>query len=134
MATDNYFDSRGVKFSFPDIFSQISDSAGVMVHSQFDQFLREALKLPKAVFEGPSFGYTEQAARTCFTQQVRGVRPLSGRRGGFKFSLSLSFSRSLRPTEKGLPQYVPGHVDVGPAPSVSGVVTAHASAHQRGER
>ncbi|TNN64945.1 Dystrobrevin alpha [Liparis tanakae] len=40
-----------------------------MVHAQFDQFLREALKLPKAVFEGPSFGYTEQAARTCFTQQ-----------------------------------------------------------------
>lgn len=41
------------------------------MHSQFDQFLREVLKLPMAVFEGPSFGYTEQAARTCFTQQVR---------------------------------------------------------------
>ncbi|XP_034411218.1 dystrobrevin alpha isoform X1 [Cyclopterus lumpus] len=53
------------------IFSQISDSAGVMVHSQFDQFLREVLKLPMAVFEGPSFGYTEQAARTCFTQQKK---------------------------------------------------------------
>uniref|UniRef100_A0A3P9NTY9 Dystrobrevin, alpha n=1 Tax=Poecilia reticulata TaxID=8081 RepID=A0A3P9NTY9_POERE len=53
------------------IFSQISDSAGVMVHSQFDQFLREVLKLPMAVFEGPSFGYTEQAARACFTQQER---------------------------------------------------------------
>ncbi|XP_014894611.1 dystrobrevin alpha isoform X9 [Poecilia latipinna] len=53
------------------IFSQISDSAGIMVHSQFDQFLREVLKLPMAVFEGPSFGYTEQAARACFTQQVR---------------------------------------------------------------
>lgn len=56
---------------FPDIFSQISDSSGIMVHSQFDQFLREVLKLPMAVFEGPSFGYTEQAARTCFAQQVR---------------------------------------------------------------
>lgn len=53
------------------IFSQISDSAGIMVHSQFDQFLREVLKLPMAVFEGPSFGYTEQAARTCFTQQKK---------------------------------------------------------------
>ncbi|XP_068460099.1 dystrobrevin alpha isoform X2 [Clinocottus analis] len=53
------------------IFSQISDSAGVMVHSQFDQFLREVLKLPMAVFEGPSFGYTEQAARTCFSQQKK---------------------------------------------------------------
>ncbi|XP_062413654.1 dystrobrevin alpha isoform X12 [Pungitius pungitius] len=53
------------------IFSQISDSAGTMVHSQFDQFLREVLKLPMAVFEGPSFGYTEQAARTCFAQQKK---------------------------------------------------------------
>ncbi|KAM3866207.1 LOW QUALITY PROTEIN: dystrobrevin alpha [Diretmus argenteus] len=53
------------------IFSQISDSTGIMVHSQFDQFLREALKLPMAVFEGPSFGYTEQAARTCFAQQKK---------------------------------------------------------------
>ncbi|XP_015238669.1 PREDICTED: dystrobrevin alpha isoform X5 [Cyprinodon variegatus] len=53
------------------IFSQISDSAGIMVHSQFDQFLREVLKLPMAVFEGPSFGYTEQAARACFTQQKK---------------------------------------------------------------
>ncbi|XP_032387496.1 dystrobrevin alpha isoform X7 [Etheostoma spectabile] len=53
------------------IFSQMSDAAGIMVHSQFDQFLREVLKLPMAVFEGPSFGYTEQAARTCFTQQKK---------------------------------------------------------------
>ncbi|XP_042353220.1 dystrobrevin alpha isoform X9 [Plectropomus leopardus] len=53
------------------IFSQLSDSAGIMVHSQFDQFLREVLKLPMAVFEGPSFGYTEQAARSCFTQQKK---------------------------------------------------------------
>lgn len=58
---------------FPDIFSQISDSAGVMVHPQFDQFLREVLKLPMAVFEGPSFSYSEQGARMCFAQQVRGV-------------------------------------------------------------
>lgn len=53
------------------IFSQLSDSAGIMVHSQFDQFLREVLKLPMAVFEGPSFGYTEQSARTCFSQQKK---------------------------------------------------------------
>ncbi|KAM9789378.1 dystrobrevin alpha [Neosynchiropus ocellatus] len=51
------------------IFAQISDASGTMVPAQFDQFLREALKLPMAVFEGPSFGYTEQAARTCFAQQ-----------------------------------------------------------------
>uniref|UniRef100_A0A665WX95 ZZ-type domain-containing protein n=1 Tax=Echeneis naucrates TaxID=173247 RepID=A0A665WX95_ECHNA len=53
------------------IFSQISDSAGIMVYSQFDQFLKEVLKLPMAVFEGPSFGYTEQAARACFAQQKK---------------------------------------------------------------
>ncbi|XP_072220660.1 dystrobrevin alpha isoform X2 [Leuresthes tenuis] len=53
------------------IFSHISDSSGIMVHAQFDQFLREVLKLPMAVFEGPSFGYTEQAARTCFAQQKK---------------------------------------------------------------
>uniref|UniRef100_A0A8C6MFF4 Dystrobrevin n=1 Tax=Nothobranchius furzeri TaxID=105023 RepID=A0A8C6MFF4_NOTFU len=53
------------------IFSQISDPAGIMVPSQFDQFLREVLKLPMAVFEGPSFGYTEQAARSCFAQQKK---------------------------------------------------------------
>uniref|UniRef100_A0A8C7YXZ0 Dystrobrevin n=1 Tax=Oryzias sinensis TaxID=183150 RepID=A0A8C7YXZ0_9TELE len=53
------------------IFSQISDFSGIMVHSQFDQFLREVLKLPMAVFEGPSFGYTEQAARACFAQQKK---------------------------------------------------------------
>ncbi|KAM9719579.1 dystrobrevin alpha isoform 4-T5 [Menidia menidia] len=53
------------------IFSQISDPTGIMVYAQFDQFLREVLKLPMAIFEGPSFGYTEQAARTCFAQQKK---------------------------------------------------------------
>lgn len=70
---------------FPDIFSQISDSSGVMMFAKFDQFLREVLKLPTAVFEGPSFGYTEHSVRTCFPQQVGGAAlPLylsaSGRR------------------------------------------------------
>eukprot|EP00069_Balaena_mysticetus_P003129 bmy_16459T0 len=51
------------------IFSMISDSSGVMVYGRYDQFLREVLKLPTAVFEGPSFGYTEQSARSCFSQQ-----------------------------------------------------------------
>ncbi|XP_067108503.1 dystrobrevin alpha isoform X1 [Osmerus mordax] len=53
------------------IFSQISDPGGILVYSQFDQFLREVLKLPMTVFEGPSFGYTEQATRTCFAQQKK---------------------------------------------------------------
>lgn len=42
----------------------------MLVYSQFDQFLKEVLKLPVAVFEGPSFSYTEQTARTCFAQHV----------------------------------------------------------------
>lgn len=41
-----------------------------MVYGKYDLFLREVLKLPTAVFEGPSFGYTEQSAKSCFSQQV----------------------------------------------------------------
>ncbi|XP_041105737.1 dystrobrevin beta isoform X2 [Polyodon spathula] len=53
------------------IFSQISDSNGMMMYTKFDQFLREILKLPTAVFEGPSFGYTDHSVRTCFPQQKK---------------------------------------------------------------
>nr|AAB58542.1 dystrobrevin isoform DTN-2 [Homo sapiens] len=53
------------------IFSMISDSSGVMVYGRYDQFLREVLKLPTEVLEGPSFGYTEQSARSCFSQQKK---------------------------------------------------------------
>lgn len=53
------------------IFSQISDAHGAMVMSKFDHFLREVLKLPTAVFEGPSFGYMDHFARSCFPQQKK---------------------------------------------------------------
>ncbi|XP_060631244.1 dystrobrevin alpha isoform X12 [Anolis sagrei] len=53
------------------IFSMISDTSGVMVYGRYDMFLREVLKLPTAVFEGPSFGYTEQSAKSCFSQQKK---------------------------------------------------------------
>ncbi|XP_069371142.1 dystrobrevin beta-like isoform X4 [Paralichthys olivaceus] len=53
------------------VFSQISDSGGVLVLSKLDGFLREALKLPTAVHEAPSFGYTHTLARSCFPQQKR---------------------------------------------------------------
>ncbi|XP_077147994.1 dystrobrevin beta isoform X3 [Ranitomeya variabilis] len=53
------------------IFSQVSDSSGFMVFTKFDQFLREVLKLPTTVFEGPSFGYTEHSARSCFPPQKK---------------------------------------------------------------
>ncbi|XP_077408347.1 dystrobrevin, beta a isoform X5 [Vanacampus margaritifer] len=51
------------------VFSQVSDSSGVMVLSKFDHFLLEALKLPSAVHERPSFGYTNNMVRSCFPQQ-----------------------------------------------------------------
>ncbi|XP_044774796.1 dystrobrevin beta isoform X2 [Neomonachus schauinslandi] len=53
------------------VFSQMSDSNGLMIFSKFDQFLKEVLKLPTAVFEGPSFGYTEHSVCTCFPQQKK---------------------------------------------------------------
>lgn len=52
------------------MFSQVSDSRGVLVQSKFEAFLREALKLPTAVYEGPSFGYAHALTRPCFPQQV----------------------------------------------------------------
>uniref|UniRef100_A0A452E563 Dystrobrevin n=1 Tax=Capra hircus TaxID=9925 RepID=A0A452E563_CAPHI len=58
-------------FILIDVFSQMSDSNGLMIFSKFDQFLKEVLKLPTAVFEGPSFGYTEHSVRTCFPQQKK---------------------------------------------------------------
>uniref|UniRef100_A0A8C5QCQ1 Dystrobrevin n=1 Tax=Leptobrachium leishanense TaxID=445787 RepID=A0A8C5QCQ1_9ANUR len=57
--------------NFSDIFSMISDPSGMMIYARYDSFLREVLKLPTAVFEGPSFGYTEQAAKSCFSQQKK---------------------------------------------------------------
>ena len=63
-------DKNGVVCLCVDVFSQVSDSIGVLVQSKFDSFLREALKLPTAVHEGPSFGYTHTLARSCFPQQV----------------------------------------------------------------
>lgn len=47
-----------------------------MIFTKFDQLLKEVLKLPTAVFEGPSFGYTEHSLRTCFPQQVTVPYPL----------------------------------------------------------
>ncbi|XP_037247165.1 dystrobrevin beta isoform X4 [Falco naumanni] len=53
------------------ILDKLRYSNGLMIFTKFDQFLKEVLKLPTAVFEGPSFGYTEHSVRTCFPQQVR---------------------------------------------------------------
>lgn len=44
---------------FVDIFSQISDGAGQLIHWKLGDFLREVLALPAAVFESPTFHYQE---------------------------------------------------------------------------
>ncbi|WAR24886.1 DTNB-like protein [Mya arenaria] len=48
------------------IFTQISDSSGLLIRQRFEQYLQAVLALPTAVFEGPSFGYNETAVRACF--------------------------------------------------------------------
>ncbi|KAG2458007.1 DTNA protein, partial [Polypterus senegalus] len=79
------------------IFSQISDSGGIMIYSKFDLFLREVLRLPTTVFEGPSFGYTEQASRSCFTQQLNPAF-ISGHHPPF-LMCSLAAVRVFHPVE-----------------------------------
>jgi len=51
---------------FTDIFTQLSDSSGYLVRQRFEDYLKDLLTLPTAVFEGPSFGYNEMASRACF--------------------------------------------------------------------
>ncbi|XP_052256806.1 dystrobrevin beta-like [Dreissena polymorpha] len=48
------------------VFTQISDSSGLLVRQKFEQYLQAVLALPTAVFEAPSFGYNETAVRSCF--------------------------------------------------------------------
>lgn len=48
------------------VFTQISDSSGLLVRQKFEQYLQDILALPTAVFEGPSFGYNDTAVRACF--------------------------------------------------------------------
>ncbi|KAH9495495.1 hypothetical protein Btru_013065 [Bulinus truncatus] len=48
------------------IFTLISDTSGHMIRSRFDEYLRDLLLLPAAVYEGTSFRYSEEASRTFF--------------------------------------------------------------------
>ncbi|XP_067005401.1 dystrobrevin beta [Anabrus simplex] len=48
------------------IFSQISDANGHMVVWRFAEYLQEVLALPAAVYESPSFNYTEGLATSIF--------------------------------------------------------------------
>lgn len=49
-----------------DIYSQISDSNGHMIHWRFSEYLKEVLALTAAVYETPSFVYSEGLASTIF--------------------------------------------------------------------
>lgn len=51
---------------FRYIFSQISDSNGHMIAAKFQEFLRDVLALPVAVYESPSFAYSEAMVAAIF--------------------------------------------------------------------
>lgn len=53
------------------VFSQISDSSGLMDHHKFADYLREVLALPTAVFEGPTFGFSDSCVRQCFDSNAK---------------------------------------------------------------
>ena len=53
---------------FADAFSLVTDGSGRMTRIRLDMFVQELLILPAAVFESPSFEYTEGIARTLFDQ------------------------------------------------------------------
>ena len=53
-------------FIFLDAFTLISDANGAMIMSKFQDYLKEVLALPTAVYEGPSFGFNDTATRACF--------------------------------------------------------------------
>ncbi|XP_044576900.1 dystrobrevin beta isoform X4 [Cotesia glomerata] len=49
---------------FRYIYSQISDNNGHMIHWKFSEFLKEILSLPAAVYETPSFPYSEDLSNS----------------------------------------------------------------------
>jgi len=52
---------------FVDIFSQICDQNGHMVAWKFREYLQEVLVLPSAVYESPSFHYSDQISAEIFS-------------------------------------------------------------------
>ncbi|XP_076665475.1 dystrobrevin beta isoform X3 [Andrena cerasifolii] len=56
---------------FRYIYSQISDSNGHMIHWRFAEYLKEVLGLTAAVYESPSFGYSEGLASSIFPQNSK---------------------------------------------------------------
>lgn len=54
-------------YHFLDVFSQISDSNGLLIQWRFNEYLQEVLALPAAVYESPSFSYTDTLAASIFS-------------------------------------------------------------------
>ncbi|EFO23669.1 hypothetical protein LOAG_04814 [Loa loa] len=52
-------------------FSQVSNNSGIMEWDKFSGYLQQVLALATAVFEGPTFGYTETALGQCFQKDQR---------------------------------------------------------------
>lgn len=50
-----------------DIFSQICDQNGHMVAWKFREYLQEVLVLPSAIYESPSFHYSDQIPTEIFS-------------------------------------------------------------------
>lgn len=49
-----------------DIFSQVSDSNGLLMMWRFAEYLQEVLALPAAVYESPTFYYNDVLPSTIF--------------------------------------------------------------------
>lgn len=60
-----------ILFLASDIFSQISDGAGQLVHSKLGDFLREILAIPAAVYESPTFNYKENLECEIFAPEAK---------------------------------------------------------------
>lgn len=56
---------------YSDIFSQISDSTGLLMHNKLSDFLREILAIPAAVYESPSFSYTDSLDAEIFAPDAK---------------------------------------------------------------
>ncbi|XP_025835744.1 dystrobrevin-1-like [Agrilus planipennis] len=53
------------------IFSQISDSNGLLIMWKFNEYLEEVLALPAAVYESPTFSYTDTLASSIFNTNAK---------------------------------------------------------------
>ncbi|CAJ0592499.1 unnamed protein product [Cylicocyclus nassatus] len=53
------------------MFSQISDSSGFLEYDKFTDFMQQVLALTTAVFEAPTFGFSEAAVTQCFLKDQR---------------------------------------------------------------